>query len=76
MRIPKNNVDVANILDRLIQHPFQDIGARRCQQIGKYKTIRYLKQKGVIKIGNGSIGVLQGFQLVKGKHGYKIKTRR
>jgi hypothetical protein len=43
---------IENILDRLIQHPAIPIDVKIARLLSKHKTIRYLRSKDKIYIGN------------------------
>jgi len=70
-----NNPDVENIIDRLMQWPFQEIGPKKAQTLGKFKAMRFLKEKEFVKINNGNIGLRRGPQFEKHPNFFKIKFK-
>jgi len=57
-------------MNRLMKHPYQRV--KRTQDFARHKQIRKATEKKMIDIQKGTIGIPDGFKIVKTKRGWRI----
>jgi len=60
-------------LDRLVNHPFQEV--ERTQDFARHKQIRRATNQQMLRIGKGAIAIPDGFKIEKTKRGWRILTK-